>query len=169
MGRIGKAVTRRARGFGMEVIYHNRRRLAESEEAAIGARQAGMDELIRRSDFISLHCPLNAESFHLIGAEHLARMKPSAYLINVARGPVVDEAALVAALREGRIAGAALDVYEHEPKLAAGLAELENVVLAPHLGSASVATRNRMAVMTAQNLLAGLKGELPPWCVNQRQ
>jgi len=166
LGRIGRAVGRRARGFGMEVIYHNRRRLPESEEAEIGARHAGMEELIAKSDFISLHCPLNPESFHLIGAEHLARMKPSAYLINVARGPVVDEAALVEALRAGRIAGAALDVYEHEPRLTPGLMELDNVVLAPHLGSASVETRNRMAMMTAQNLLAGLKGELPPWCVN---
>lgn len=166
LGRIGQAVARRARGFGLEVIYHNRKRLPESEEAAIPARHTGMDELIRQSDFISLHCPLNPESFHLISQEHLARMKPTAYLINVARGPVVDEAALVRALKEGRIAGAALDVYEHEPRLTPGLFELDNVVLAPHLGSASIETRNRMAVMTAENLLAGLKGELPPWCVN---
>ncbi len=166
LGRIGKAVARRGRGFGMKVIYHNRKRLPEREEAALPARYAGMDELIAESDFISLHCPLNRESHHLISRERIARMKPTAYLVNVARGPVVDEAALVEALQEGRIAGAALDVYEQEPRLTPGLTELENVVLAPHLGSASVETRNQMAKMTAQNLLAGLKGEAPPWCVN---
>lgn len=166
LGRIGKAVARRARGFGMEVVYCNRRRLAESEEAEIPARYLPLEELLAASDFVSLHCPLNAESYHLLGPEQIARMKQSAYLINVARGPVVDEAALVEALRAGRIAGAAFDVYEHEPRLTPGLAELNNVVLAPHLGSASVQTRNQMAVMTARNLLAGLRGELPPWCVN---
>jgi glyoxylate reductase len=166
LGRIGKAVARRGRGFGMEVIYYNRNRLAESEEAAIPARYAKLDELIAESDFISLHCPLNPESYHLIGRERIARMKRTAYLLNVARGPVVDEAALAHALKEGWIAGAALDVYEHEPRLTPGLIELDNVVLAPHLGSASIETRNRMAKMTAQNLLAGLKGEAPPWCVN---
>jgi glyoxylate reductase len=166
LGRIGKAVARRAQGFGMEVIYHNRKRLPESEEAAVPARYAEIDDLIAASDFISLHCPLNPESHHLIGPGQIARMKRTAYLINVARGPVVDEAALTQALREGRIAGVALDVYEHEPRLTPGLTELDNVVLAPHLGSASTETRDRMAIMTAQNLLAGLKGELPPWCVN---
>jgi len=166
LGRIGKAVARRAKGFGLNVIYHNRRRLAEPEEAAIPARYVSLEELVRESDFLSLHCPLNQESYHLIGKEQLEQMKPRAYLINVARGPVVDEAALVEALRKKQIAGAALDVYEQEPKLSPGLAELPNVVLAPHLGSASIETRNRMAVMTAENLLAGLKGGLPPWCVN---
>jgi len=166
LGRIGKAVARRGRSFGMEVIYSNRNRLPESEEAAIPARYAKLDELIAASDFISLHCPLNPESYHLIGRERIARMKRTAYLLNVARGPVVDEAALAHALKEGWIAGAALDVYEHEPGLTPGLIELDNVVLAPHLGSASLETRNQMAKMTAQNLLAGLKGELPPWCVN---
>jgi len=166
LGRIGKAVARRAQGFGMSVIYHNRRRLAEPEEAAIPARHVSLEELVRESDFLSLHCPLNQESYHLIGKEQLEQMKPRACLINVARGPVVDEAALVEALRKKQIAGAALDVYEQEPKLSPGLAELPNVVLAPHLGSASIETRNRMAVMTAENLLAGLKGGLPPWCVN---
>jgi len=166
LGRIGKAVARRARGFGMEVIYFNRGRLAATEEAAIPARHVPLEELIRQSDFISLHCPLNRESHHLISRERIERMKPTAYLINVARGPVVDEAALVEALKAGRIAGAALDVYEREPELAPGLRDLPNAVLAPHLGSASIETRNRMAEMTARNLFAGLRGEVPPWCVN---
>jgi glyoxylate reductase len=124
LGRIGKAVARRGRGFGMKVIYHNRKRLPEREEAALPARYAGMDELIAESDFISLHCPLNRESHHLLSRERIARMKPTAYLVNVARGPVVDEAALVEALQEGRIAGAALDVYEQEPRLTPGLTKL---------------------------------------------
>jgi len=166
LGRIGQAVARRAIGFGLKVIYHNRKRRPPAEEAAIPARFVSLEELLRESDFISLHCPLNKESYHLIGQAQIERMKPSAYLINVARGPVVDEPALVEALRANKIAGAALDVYEHEPRLSPGLAELPNVVLAPHLGSASMETRNKMAEMTAQNLLAGLRGELPPWCVN---
>jgi len=166
MGRIGSAVARRAGGFGMRILYHNRGRLGSAEESAMGAEYASIDELVERSDFISLHCPLNDQSRHLINADRIARMKPSAYLINAARGPVVDESALVEALREKRIAGAAFDVYEREPELSPGLAELDNVVLAPHLGSASIETRNRMAEMTAQNLMAGLKGKAPPWCVN---
>jgi glyoxylate reductase len=125
-----------------------------------------MDELLRTSDFITLHCPLTKETHHLIGAKQIATMKPSAYLINAARGPVVDEKALAAALKNKKIAGAAFDVYEHEPKLSPGLAQLQNVVLAPHLGSASIGTRDRMAIMAAQNLLAGLAGKTPRWCVN---
>jgi len=166
LGRIGSAVARRAVGFGMEVIYHNRKPPAPEVKKNLNARYVGMDELLAASDFISLHCPLNEQSRHLIDAAALARMKPSAYLVNVARGPVVDEAALVEALRGRRIAGAAFDVYEREPVLSPGLAELDNVVLAPHLGSANVTTRNRMAEMTAENLLAGLEGRMPPWCVN---
>ena len=166
MGRIGQAVARRSRGFEMKVVYHNRRPLPPQDEKEFGARYVDMDELIETSDYISLHCPLNAESRHLFNAESIGRMKPSAYLINVARGPVVDEAALVEALRDKKIAGAAFDVYEREPALAPGLAELDNVVLAPHIGSASGQTRDRMAVITAENLLAGLAGKRPEWCVN---
>jgi len=166
MGRIGQAVARRAVGFGLEVVYHNRHRLAPEVEHAIPAKLLPLDQLLARADFVSLHCPLNQESRYLIGPAALGRMKPTAYLINVARGPVVDEAALVAALQAGRLAGAAFDVYEREPELSPGLRELPNVVLAPHLGSASIETRRRMAQMTAQNLLAGLHGALPPWCVN---
>jgi len=166
MGRIGRAVARRARGFGMEVVYYNRRRLAPDVEGSISATLVSFSELIERSDFISLNCPLNQESHHLIGAEELDKMKPTAYLINVARGPVVDEAALVEALQQKKIAGAGFDVYENEPELTPGLAELDNVVLAPHLGSASIQTRRRMAQMTAENLLAGMRGADPPWFVN---
>ncbi|MFO8056027.1 MAG: D-glycerate dehydrogenase [bacterium] len=164
MGRIGSAVARRAFGFGMKVLYHNRKRLSEEEEG--GASYAYLSTLVESSDYITIHCPLNEESRHLIGEEELSRMKPAAYLVNVGRGPVVDEKALVRALQERRIAGAAFDVYENEPELAPGLSELDNAVLAPHLGSASVETRSRMAIMTAENLIAGLEGKPLPWCVN---
>lgn len=166
MGRIGKAVARRAIGFGMKVIYHDSARLPAKQESEIPARYVPLKKLIRESDFISLHCPLNKDTYHLIGKKELAMMKKSAYLINVARGPVVDEEALVSALRTKKIAGAAFDVYEHEPELAPGLDKLTNVVLAPHLGSASIQTRNQMAIMAARNLLAGLQGLKPEWCVN---
>ena len=166
MGRIGKAVARRAIGFGMEVIYHDANRMPAKMEASIPARFVALRELIRESEFISLHCPLHQDTYHLIGKKELSMMKKSAYLINVARGPVVDEKALVSALRAKKIAGAAFDVYEHEPKVTAGLANLENVVLVPHLGSASIQTRNKMAIMAAQNLIEGLKGRKPEWCVN---
>jgi len=166
MGRIGRAVARRAQGFGMRIIYHDSRRLVASEERVVGARYVSLQELIRRSDFITLHCPLTRETWHLIGGKELAMMKPGAYLLNVSRGPVVDEKALVRALQRKQIAGAGLDVYEHEPRLAPGLAKLDNVLLAPHLGSASFETRNKMAVMAAQNLLCGLAGKIPPWAVN---
>jgi glyoxylate reductase len=150
----------------MEVFYHNRHRLAPEVEREAEAKLLSLEQLLEQSDFVSLHCPLNQESHHLIGDREICRMKPTAYLINVARGPVVDEAALVAALREKRIAGAALDVFEREPQLSPGLAELDNVVLAPLLGSDSRETRMSMAQMTAENLLAGMRGALPPWCVN---
>lgn len=125
-----------------------------------------LDELLVRSDFVSIHAPLNESTHHLIGAGQLALMKSSAYLINTARGPLVDEAALVTALRDRSIAGAALDVYEDEPALAAGLAELDNVVLAPHTASATLATRSKMAEMAATNLVTALRGERPPHLVN---
>jgi len=166
MGRIGFAVAKRAFGFGMKIIYFDPRRLSPEREKEISARPVSLPDLLKGADFVCLHCPLGKDSYHLIGGTELGLMKPSAYLINVARGPVVDEPALVQALREKRIAGAALDVYEKEPLLSAGLTELGNVVLAPHLGSASIETRDKMAIMTAQNLLAGLRGELPPYVVN---
>jgi glyoxylate reductase len=166
MGRIGKAVAKRALGFGMHVIYFDSERLEPALEQELHVQYVLLHELIAKADFVCLHCPLTNETRHLIGARELSMMKPGAYLINVSRGPVVDEQALVAALRQGRIAGAALDVYEQEPLLAAGLAELSNVILAPHLGSASLETRNKMAVMAARNLLAGISGRVPPYCVN---
>ncbi len=165
-GRIGKAVARRAAGFDMKVIYYSRSRLKKDEEERSGVLFASLDELLKASDFVSLHVPLRAETHHLIGERELAMMKNSACLINTARGPMVDETALVEALKQRRIRAAGLDVYENEPVLAPGLAELDNVVLLPHAGSATLETRTRMAVMAAENLLAGLRGERPPNCLN---
>jgi glyoxylate reductase len=149
-GRIGRAVAERARGFRMEVLFTSR------------TSGVPLVELLARSDFVSLHLPLTPETRHLIGARELAAMKPTAILVNTARGPLIDEAALVRALREKRIAGAALDVYEREPALAPGLAELPNVVLLPHVGSATVGTRDRMAETAARNVVAALRGEPLP-------
>jgi lactate dehydrogenase-like 2-hydroxyacid dehydrogenase len=160
MGRIGQAVARRARGFGMEILYHNRSRKVDAEEE-LGARYLELEDLLRESDFISIHTPLTEETRHLIGAEELGRMKPEAVLVNTSRGPVVDEGALAAALESGRIFAAGLDVYEEEPKVHPKLLELENVVLAPHIGSASMETRDRMATLAAENLRAVLQGEQP--------
>jgi glyoxylate reductase len=166
MGRIGQAVARRARGFGMKILYHSRTRLAPPAEQELGAAWQPLETLLREADFVTLHVPLTPHTRHLIGGRELELMKNSAFLINTARGPVVDEVALVAVLRQGRISGAGLDVYEKEPELCPGLAELDNVVLLPHLGSATVETRTRMALMAAENLLAGLRGDPPPNCLN---
>ena len=159
-GRIGQAVARRARGFDMEVLYHDQYRI-ESAEKETGVRYVELDELLRTCDFISVHTPLTDETHHLIGATELGRMKSEAVLINTSRGPVVDEAALANALAEGRIFAAGLDVYEKEPEVHPKLLELENVVLAPHIGSASIETRDRMAVLAAENIVAVLSGEKP--------
>ena len=166
MGRIGQAVARRARGFDMELLYHNRTRLPLDREQALGAKWVERDRLLERADYVSLHVPLTPETHYLIGAAALKRMKPGAFLINTSRGPVVDEAALLEALQRGRIAGAGLDVYENEPVLTPGLTELNNVVLLPHVGSATLTTRRRMAAMAVDNLLAGLEGGVPPNWVN---
>ena len=166
LGRIGQAVVRRARGFDMKVIYWNRTRLSPEQENELGVAYAVMDEVLRRSDFVSLHVALNDETTHLIGAQQLALMKPTACIINTARGPVIDEKALVSALQEGTIGAAGLDVYEHEPELEPGLYDLENAVLAPHLGSATIGTRTKMGNMAAENCLAGCRGERPPNLVN---
>jgi glyoxylate reductase len=163
-GRIAAAVAERAVGFKMSLIYCGRR--ASPSLEALGARRRSLDELLAEADYVSLHVPLSPETRHLIDARALALMKPTAYLINTARGPVVDEAALVAALRDGRIAGAGLDVYEDEPRMAAGLADCPNTVLLPHLGSATVATRAAMARIAAENLVAALRGLRPPNLVN---
>jgi len=165
-GRIGQAMARRAQGFGMRVLYHDAERKLEAEQA-LGAEFAEMPQLLRESDFVSIHVPLDERTRHLIGAEELALMKPSAVLVNTARGAIVDGRALAKALRDGRIFAGGLDVFECEPlPLDDELVGLENVVLLPHIGSASVATRTRMACMAVANLLAGLKGERPPYLVN---
>lgn len=166
MGRIGRAVARRAAGFGMRVVYWGRSRLQPEAEHELRVFFSAFDDLLRESDFVSLHVPLGPKTHHLVGARELSMMKASAVLINTARGPVVDEKALVASLRSGSIRGAGLDVYENEPELSAGLAELDNVVLLPHVGSATVETRTRMAGMACDNLLAGLAGKRPPNCIN---
>ena len=166
LGRIGRAVARRARAFGMRVLYHSRSRLEAEEERDLGVEYAEKDELLATADFVSLHVPLSAETRHLIGRRELGLMKPTAYLINTSRGPVVDEAALVEALKARRIEGAGLDVYESEPMLTPGLAALDNAVLLPHVGSATVETRTKMARMAAENLLSALRGERPAHVVN---
>ncbi|HXE75213.1 MAG TPA: D-glycerate dehydrogenase [Candidatus Xenobia bacterium] len=166
LGRIGRKVAERARGFAMRVLYHDAARAPASLERELGVQWAEKDELLRASDFITLHVPLLPSTRHLIGARELATMKPTAYLINAARGPVVDEAALVEALERKRIAGAALDVFENEPQVHPKLLAMPNVVLAPHIASASVETRTRMAVMAAENAVAVLEGRRPPNLVN---
>jgi glyoxylate reductase len=158
LGRIGQAVARRARGFGMHVLYAGRARLPETVERALGATFVDVDALFEESDFVSLHCPLTPETRKLVSAARLARMKPTAVLVNTARGAVVDEEALADALARGRIAAAGLDVYEDEPRVNAKLLTLDNVVLAPHLGSADVPTREAMASLAVDNVLAVLGG-----------
>jgi glyoxylate reductase len=164
-GRIGQAVARRTRGFDMDLVYHDQYRNEEAEQE-LGARYLDLDELLETADFVSVHTPLTDETHHLIGATELDRMKPEAVLVNTSRGPVVDEAALADALAEGRIFAAGLDVYEQEPEVHPRLLELENVVLAPHIGSASIETRDRMAELAAENLVAVLRGEEPKTPVN---
>jgi glyoxylate reductase len=164
-GRIGSAVARKSRGFEMTLLYSDSRPNPDLESST-GARFAALDDLLRESDFVSIHVPLTSATRRLIGDRELSLMKKTAFLINTSRGPVVDEAALVRALKSGLIAGAGLDVYENEPRLAAGLAGMENVVLLPHLGSATVETRTRMSVMAAENLLQGLRGVTPAHLVN---
>lgn len=166
LGRIGRAMAHRAKGFDMRVIYWNRTRLPAAEEAKEGVTYAPFDEVLKQADFVSVHTAYSPETHHLLGERQFAAMKPTAFVINTARGAVLDEAALARALREQRIAGAGLDVYEREPALEPGLYELENVVLAPHLGSATIGTRTRMGMMTIDNLLAACAGKSPPDCVN---
>jgi glyoxylate reductase len=159
LGRIGAATARRAKAFGMNVAYTGRRRAARELEVELGARFLALDDLLAASDVVSLHVPLTEETRHLVDKRRLRLMRPTAYLVNTARGPVVDEAALVDALRARVIAGAGLDVYEREPEVHPGLVELENVVLLPHLGSATGETRTEMALLAARNVVAVLRGE----------
>jgi glyoxylate reductase len=164
-GRIGRSVARKAAGFDMKVLYSDIEPNSDFEKHT-GASYADLETLLRESDFISIHVPLTPETKHLIGARELSLMKETAILINTSRGPVVDEGALLEALKEHQIGGAGLDVYENEPHFERGLAELENAVLAPHIASATVETRTRMALMAAENIFAAMRGELPPNCIN---
>jgi glyoxylate reductase len=162
LGAIGEAVARRARGFSMRVLYTKRHRLEETRETALGVEYRTLDELLRESDFVSINAALSPETIHLIGDRELRLMRSSAYLINTARGPIVDEKALVRALEEKRIAGAALDVYEQEPTVEPGLIRFPNVVLTPHLGSAALDTRERVASILVDNVIAVMEGRRPP-------
>ena len=166
MGRIGQAVARRARGFDMRVIYHNRSRLPDDEEKRLGAQWVERDALLAQSDFVVVMAPYSPATHHLVGAAEIAKMKPTAILVNSARGGVVDDAALVQALKEKRIAGAGLDVFEGEPKLNPAYLRLPNVVLTPHIGSASRATRIVMCNLAAANMTAVLEGREPQNPVN---
>ncbi|MBI5253528.1 MAG: D-glycerate dehydrogenase [Euryarchaeota archaeon] len=157
LGRIGSAVARRGKGFNMKILYTGPRRKRKLEKE-LGVKYVSKEKLLKESDFVTLHVPLLPTTYHLIGERELKLMKPSAYLINTSRGPVVDESALVVALKKRTIAGAGLDVYEKEPELMEGLAQLDNVVLSPHIASATIETRTRMAMVAAQNVLAALKG-----------
>lgn len=166
LGRIGAAVARRGRGFGMRILYCDEQAAPPELERELGARRVRKEELLRESDFVSLHVPLTPATRHLIGAAELEQMKPTAILVNTARGPVVDEAALAEALERRTIWAAGLDVFEQEPHVHPKLLELPNVVLAPHIASASYATRRRMSVMAAENAAAALAGRRPPNLVN---
>jgi len=165
-GRIGRAVAKRAQGFSMRTLYWTPRRKPEAEERAAGLEYVPYDQLLSQSDFVSVHAPLNAETRHLVGERELRLMKPTAFLVNSSRGPVVDEKALVRALLERRIAGAGLDVYENEPQVEPELIKMKNVVLTPHLGSAVTELRESMANVVADNILAVLEGRQPPNCWN---
>ncbi len=165
-GRIGKGVARRAKGFDMRVIYTDVQRVDEATEREYGVMYVDKRTLLRESDFVSLHIPLFPETRHYISDAEFALMKKTAILINAARGPIVDEKALVKALKEGKIAGAGLDVYEKEPKCERALLSMKNLVLAPHTASASIETRTKMAMMAAGNVVAGLSGQRPPNIVN---
>ena len=161
MGGIGEALATRARGFGMRIVYHNRRNVDAEVEQRLDAQRVDFDELLATSDIVSLNCPYSEATHHLIDAAALAAMKSTAFLVNTARGPIVDEAALVEALGNGVIAGAALDVFENEPTVHPGLLSLDNVVLVPHLGSATVETRAAMATTAASNVVEVLAGRTP--------
>jgi len=160
-GEIGKAVARRALGFNMRVLYHQRNRLPEVVEKQLGAEFVSLEDLLQQSDFVTPHVPLTDETRTMIGKDQLVMMKKTAYLIHTARGKVVDDRALVNALKAGELAGAALDVYENEPKLTPGMTELDNLLILPHIGSASTDTRDRMALLVADNVLDALAGKQP--------
>jgi glyoxylate reductase len=166
VGRIGGAVARRARGFDMRILYSDAVALPPEVEIELGAKRVDLERLLEESDFVSLHVPLTPDTHHLISTEQLGRMKSTAVLVNTSRGPVVDEEALATALREGQIFAAGLDVFEHEPEVHPALLELDNVVLTPHIASASGLTRSEMCEMAVDDLIAGLRGERPKNLLN---
>jgi len=166
MGRIGQVIAKRAAGFEMRVIYHNRKRVASEIEQRVNATYVSQDDLLAQADFVVLQMQYSPQTHHLIGASELGKMKPSAILINSTRGGVVDDAALIRALKNGTIRAAGLDVFEGEPKLSPGFLELKNVVLAPHIGSSTEATRRAMAMTAAKNAVAALNGSTPPNLLN---
>ena len=161
LGEIGRSVARRAIGFNMRTLYHQRNRLPKEEEKKLNAEHVTFEQILRESDFLTLHVPLTEETEYMIGNDEIALMKKTAYLIHTARGKIIDDYALVAALREGRLAGAALDVYEAEPELTEGMRELDNLMILPHIGSASFETRDKMALLVADNILDALEGRTP--------
>ena len=161
LGEIGRSVARRAIGFNMRTLYHQRNRLPKEEEKKLNVEYTTFEKILRESDFLTLHVPLTEETEYMIGNDEIALMKKTAYLIHTARGKVIDDYALVAALREGRLAGAALDVYEDEPELTEGMRELDNLMILPHIGSASFETRDKMALLVADNILDALEGKTP--------
>jgi glyoxylate reductase len=165
-GRIAQATARRGRGFGLRILYHARHRAPEAIEHELAAEFVDRETLLRQSDFLSLHVPLTPETRHAIAARELALMKPTAFLINTARGSIVDEPALIEALRSGKLAGAGLDVFENEPQVPPALTAMDNVTLLPHVGSATTETRLRMSILAADNLLLALRGQRPPNLVN---
>ncbi|MCC6144245.1 MAG: D-glycerate dehydrogenase [Candidatus Hydrogenedentes bacterium] len=166
MGRIGQAVARRAKGFGMQVIYHNPDRLPDAAEQELNARHVSREELLRESDILSVHCPLTPETRHAFGASEFQAMKKTAVFVNTSRGPVVDEAALAAALKAGEIFAAGIDVFEKEPQVHPDLLACENAFLLPHLGSATLETRTAMATIAAKNIVARLQGNPLLTCIN---
>lgn len=166
VGGIGRAVARRARGFSMRILYHDPRPVPEDEARELGLTRAPLDEVLAQSDFVSIHASLTPDTRHLIGAREIGLMKPTAFLINAARGPIVAEDALVRALAERRIAGAGLDVFEHEPKIDPALLEMPNAVFTPHVGSAVAELREAMANVVVDNIVAVLDGKRPPNCWN---
>ena len=161
LGEIGRSVARRAIGFNMRTLYHQRNRLPKEEEKKLNVEYATFEKILRESDFLTLHVPLTEETEYMIGNDEITLMKKTAYLIHTARGKVIDDYALVAALREDRLAGAALDVYEDEPELTEGMKELDNLMILPHIGSASFETRDKMALLVADNILDALEGKTP--------
>ncbi|MGD0624588.1 MAG: D-glycerate dehydrogenase [Thermodesulfobacteriota bacterium] len=166
LGRIGCAVAKRSLGFNMEIVYNDIRKIEPGLVDLLRGKFLSLKELLAKSDFVTLHVPLNSETTHLIGREEFRAMKKTAFLINASRGPVVDEKALVEALQSGIIAGAGLDVFENEPRVSPELLKMENVLLVPHIGSATLATRGKMSLVAVNNILAVLRGEIPPNILN---